>query len=97
MSDSKTEASSFFNSTRGKFSVLADKSSANINKLRNKRFCIGITGLSQSGKSSFITSLINQLLQHKAASLSGFEPVLSKRLLNVRIHPLEDKSLPSHS
>ena len=95
MNESKSEAVSFLNSTREKFSNLADKSSASIEKLRDKRFCIGITGLSQSGKSTFITSLINQLLQHKAANLSGFEPVLSERLLNVKVHPLNEKILPS--
>lgn len=94
MSDSKTETAGFFNSTRGTFSGLAEKSSASINKLRDKRFCIGITGLSQSGKSTFITSLINQLQQHKTANLPGFEPILSERLLNVKIHPLHDKDLP---
>lgn len=95
MSESKTETTGFFKATRGKFSGLADKSAAGIEKLRDKRFCIGITGLSQSGKSTFITSLINQLLQHKRANLPGFEPVLSERLLNVKVHPLHDKDLPA--
>ncbi|MFT6029619.1 MAG: putative YcjX-like family ATPase [Oleiphilaceae bacterium] len=95
MSNSKTVKAGFLNSTRGKLSIFTDKSSANMEKLRERRFCIGITGLSQSGKSTFITSLINQLQQHKAASLPGFEPVLSERLLNVKIHPLKDKELPA--
>jgi len=67
--------------------------SERFNKLRDKRLCLGITGLSQSGKSTFITSLINQLAQHETASLPGFSPVLSERLLGVTIHPLEDDSL----
>lgn len=67
--------------------------STQFDRLRDKRFCLGITGLSQSGKSTFITSLINQLMQHDTASLPGFSPVLSDRLLGVKMHPLEDKTL----
>ncbi len=67
--------------------------STQFDRLRDKRFCLGITGLSQSGKSTFITSLINQLMQHDRASLPGFSPVLGERLINVKMHPLEDKSL----
>ena len=77
-------SSQFFKSVSQKMSELSDQ-----------RFCIGITGLSQSGKSTFITSLINQLLQHETSSLPGFSPVLNGRLLNVKMHPLEDLSLPS--
>ena len=92
-------ADHFFKRTYAKVAELADDSLVSIDKLsdklRDKRFCIGITGLSQSGKSTFITSLINQLLQHKAASLPGFSPVLSGRLLNVKMHRLEDNHLAS--
>ncbi len=95
MSEPDNKMAKFFNVAYEKMSKLADKSSESIDKLRDKRFCIGITGLSQSGKSTFITSLVNQLQQHKTASLPGFDPVLSNRLLNVRIHPLQDKDLPA--
>jgi len=66
----------------------------NFDRLKGKKFCLGITGLSQSGKSTFITSLINQLVNHDSASLPGFSPVLSGRLKAVRIHSLEKKGLP---
>lgn len=55
--------------------------------------CLGITGLSQSGKSTFITSFINQLLNFNKAQLSGFSPVAEERLLSVRLHPVRDKTL----
>ena len=42
-----------------KASALKEDGLANIAKLQNRYFCIGITGLSKSGKSTFITSLIN--------------------------------------
>jgi predicted YcjX-like family ATPase len=67
--------------------------STQFDRLRDKRFCLGITGLSQSGKSTFITSLINQLLEHDNAALAGFSPALGERLLGVKIHPLEDLAL----
>lgn len=97
MSESNNKASQFLKRTFNKVAELTDDGLANIDKLTeklgDKRFCIGITGLSQSGKSTFITSLINQLLQHKTASLPGFSPVLTERLLNVKVHPLDDKHL----
>ncbi len=93
MSESESKSARFFNRTYEKMGTLTKDSLAGIEKLRDKRFCIGITGLSQSGKSTFITSLINQLQQHKTSSLPGFSPVLSERLLNVKIHPLDDKHL----
>ncbi|MGH1372120.1 MAG: YcjX family protein [Cellvibrionaceae bacterium] len=85
--------------TGKKVGALADSGGASmdiaINRLRDRRFCLGITGLSRSGKSTFITSLINQLLTHQSASLPGFAPVLGDSLLWVKRHPLEDQKLPS--
>jgi hypothetical protein len=64
-------------------------------RLSGKHICLGITGLSQSGKSAFITSLINQLLHHDRAQLPGFAPVLSNRLLGVTVLPLDDEEIAS--
>ncbi len=84
--------------TGKKVGAMADSGGASvdvaINRLRDRRFCLGITGLSRSGKSTFITSLINQLVSHENASLPGFAPVLGGSLLWVKRHPLEDKKLP---
>lgn len=93
MSESESKMAQFFKGAYEKITELTDDGLASMDKLRDQRFCIGITGLSQSGKSTFITSLINQLQQHKTSSLPGFSPVLNERLLNVKIHPLEDKGL----
>ena len=60
-------------------------------RLTGRRLCLGITGLSQSGKSTFITSLINQLSHYEKANLPGFSPALSGRLLGVIAHPLEEE------
>lgn len=94
MSDTESKATQFLKSSYRKMGKLTDDGLAKMDRLRDRRFCLGITGLSQSGKSTFITSLINQLLQHKTSSLPGFSPVLSERLLNVKIHPLDDVTLP---
>lgn len=94
MSQSKHKTAQFFKASYKKMAQLTDDGLASMDKLRDRRFCIGITGLSQSGKSTFITSLVNQLLQYKTSSLPGFSPVLTERLLNVKIHPLEDQSIP---
>lgn len=72
---------------------ILDKLGAGLDKLLDQRICIGVTGLSQSGKSTFITSLINQLENHNKAHLAGFSPVTSERLLGVKMHPLNDASL----
>lgn len=44
------------------------------NKTADKHICIGVTGFSGSGKSTFITSLIHQLRYSNEASLGGFHP-----------------------
>lgn len=62
-------------------------------KITGKRFCLGITGLSGSGKSTLVTSLINQLLNHDKSSLPGFSPVLTERLISVKMLPLEGENL----
>ncbi len=79
--------------TRTRSEQLARNAGIQLDRLRDRRLCIGVTGLSRSGKSTFITSLINQLLQHKVASLPGFSPVLSGQLVDVRLHPLESSAL----
>lgn len=74
-------------------SHVLDKLGQHYNRLLDKHLCLGITGLSQSGKTTFITSLIHQLLNHQKTQLTGFAPALSGRLLNVRRHPLKDPKI----
>ena len=64
-----------------------------LERLSDRHICIGITGLSQSGKSAFVTSLIDQLVNYKTSSLSGFSPVLEKRLIGVKLLPLRNKNI----
>ena len=71
----------------------AEKVSTTLERLNDSHICLGITGLSQSGKSTFVTSLIDQLINYKTSSLSGFSPVLEKRLIGVKLLPLRNKNI----
>lgn len=90
----KKNLSRLVNKAAVKASQLKDEGKVGLAKLQERHFCIGITGLSQSGKSTFITSLINQLMHYENANLAGFPPVLAERLLGVKLHPLDDASIP---
>jgi len=59
----------------------------------NHRVSLGISGLSRSGKSTFITSLINQLMNFENAKLSGFSPYVDNRIISVKIKPIEGMKL----
>ncbi|HSG03432.1 MAG TPA: YcjX family protein [Marinobacterium sp.] len=72
-----------------------DRLLTQVRRIKDDRICVGITGLSRSGKSSFIISLINQLKQYRSAQLSAFSPWLQHRIIGVQQHPLEDRYLPS--
>lgn len=54
-------------------------------RLFDQHLCIGITGFSRAGKSTFITSLIYQLLHHEQAALAAFSPVIRGELLSVKV------------
>lgn len=94
MNNTNQTSQGFFKQATKKLSEITDDGVARLEKLTDRHFCLGITGLSQSGKSTFITSLINQLLEHKKSKLPGFSPALSGRLLAVKIHPLKKTNLP---
>ncbi len=53
---------------------------------------LGVTGLSRSGKTVFITSLIYHLLERK--HLPFFEPLRSGRIIDVYLEPHPDDLLP---
>ncbi|NOR69933.1 MAG: YcjX family protein [Methylomarinum sp.] len=69
--------------------ILKSKVDATWTKLINERICIGITGFSGSGKSSFITSLIYQLSNSEQANLSSFSPAIQGRIKGVKILTLD--------
>ncbi|WP_252176577.1 YcjX family protein [Endozoicomonas sp. 4G] len=66
---------------------------AGVDRLLDKRVCLGITGFSGSGKTTLITSLIHQLRYYPDAALTALPPALQDRLLGVEISPLKDLPL----
>ncbi len=59
-------------------------------RLRDRRICLGVTGLSASGKSTFLTSFIYQLMHFQKATLPAFSPILQERVLGVEVHALDN-------
>ncbi|RKF18470.1 YcjX family protein [Alginatibacterium sediminis] len=54
-------------------------------RLVGDRVCIGVTGLSKAGKTSFVTSLIYQLMNPQHALLPSFTPALKGQLLGAKL------------
>lgn len=65
-------------------------------RVRDRHICIGVTGLSQSGKSTFITSFLNQLIHHDQSNMAGFLPVHNGQLKSVKIHPIDPDVLAQY-
>lgn len=59
----------------------------------DKHLCIGVTGFSGSGKSTFITSLIHQLRYSNDAALGGFLPARDQNIVDVRLLPIHGLAL----
>ena len=57
---------------------------------------LGVTGLSRSGKTIFITSLVHNLLnaQNDGARLPGFSPLSQGRLIGVKLSEHPNKAIP---
>ena len=53
---------------------------------------LGVTGLSRSGKTVFITSLVHNLLAGN--SLPFFEPFAQKRIVKAYLEPQPDDAVP---
>ncbi|WP_153301597.1 YcjX family protein [Endozoicomonas arenosclerae] len=64
-----------------------------MDRLLDRRICLGITGFSGSGKTTMITSLIHQLRYYPDAALTALPPALQDRLLGVELSPLRDLPL----
>lgn len=58
-----------------------------VDRALDKHICIGVTGFSGSGKSTFITSLIHQLRYSNEAGLSSFLAARDQRILEVNLLP----------
>ncbi|MCG3461832.1 YcjX family protein [Xenorhabdus bovienii] len=66
-----------------------------VNRGVDRHLRLAVTGLSRSGKTAFITSLVNQLLHvHNGARLPLFSAVRDGRLLGVKRVPQRDFGVP---
>ena len=71
------------------------KASDILNRTLDKQVNLAVTGLSRSGKTAFITSLVNQLVNEGAeAQLSFFEPVHQGRFIAAKRVPQKHIHVP---
>lgn len=77
------------------FNRLQNEFNALVNRSADRHLRLAVTGLSRSGKTAFITSLVNQLLnaQH-GARLPLFSVARENRLLGARRIPQRDLGIP---
>ncbi|AKH65058.1 MULTISPECIES: YcjX family protein [Photorhabdus] len=74
---------------------LQNELTALVNRGMDRHLRLAVTGLSRSGKTAFITSLVNQLLHlHSGARLPLFSAVRDGRLLGVKRVPQRDFGVP---
>ncbi|WP_118985935.1 YcjX family protein [Photorhabdus sp. CRCIA-P01] len=74
---------------------LQNELTALVNRGIDRHLRLAVTGLSRSGKTAFITSLVNQLLNlHSGARLPLFSAVRDGRLLGVKRVPQRDLGVP---
>lgn len=64
-----------------------------VHRMLDNHITLGVTGLSGSGKSTFLTSLIYQLINYPNAVLPAFSPVNQGRFLGCEMKPLNHESL----
>jgi predicted YcjX-like family ATPase len=64
-----------------------------VDRAFDKHICIGVTGFSGSGKSTFITSLIHQLRYSNEAGLASFLAAREQRILEVNLLRSQDYDL----
>jgi len=74
-------------------SSIANETTILANRVVDNHICIGVTGFSGSGKSTFITSLIHQLRYSNEATLGGFLPARDQKIVNVELLPLNGLEL----
>lgn len=72
---------------------LLDDSNKLVQRALDKYICIGVSGFSGSGKSTFITSLIHHLRYSNESQLHGFLPARDQKILDVKLLPLPDCEL----
>jgi predicted YcjX-like family ATPase len=74
---------------------LKNKASELLNRSLDQHINLAVTGLSRSGKTAFITSLVNQLINEgKGSQLSFFDPVHKGSFIAAKRVPQKNLSIP---
>lgn len=74
---------------------LKNKASEMLNRSLDQHISLAVTGLSRSGKTAFITSLVNQLINEGQGSrLSFFDPVHQGNFIAAKRVPQKNLSIP---
>lgn len=74
---------------------LKNKASELLNRSLDQHINLAVTGLSRSGKTAFITSLVNQLINEgKGSQLSFFDPVHDGSFIAAKRVPQKNLSIP---
>ncbi|XNN29875.1 YcjX family protein [Escherichia coli] len=74
---------------------LKNELNALVNRGVDRHLRLAVTGLSRSGKTAFITAMVNQLLDfHAGARLPLLSAVREERLLGVKRIPQRDFGIP---
>ena len=74
---------------------LKQKATEVINRGIDQHITIAVTGLSRSGKTAFITSLVNQLLnEREGGQLSFFKPIQQERFIAAKRIPQQHLHVP---
>ncbi|QOL27142.1 YcjX family protein [Thalassotalea sp. LPB0316] len=71
------------------------KAGAILNRTLDQQVNIAVTGLSQSGKTAFITSLVNQLIsENHQSELAFFTPIVEQRFIAAKRVPQQHDLVP---
>ncbi len=87
-STSQSLKKTFSSKARELASATVDSLLSGVDRLLDRRVCLGITGFSGSGKTTMITSLIHQLRHYPDAALTAFPLALQNRLLGIEVKAL---------
>ena len=76
------------NSLKRHSGAVSDSVGRAYERLTDQRVGIGVTGFSRSGKTTLITSLVYQLLNHDNAALAAFSPAVQGQILGAQLKSL---------
>lgn len=94
--DGRTGQALILNKLEQQFNRLQHKANDVVNRVRDRHIRLAVTGLSRSGKTAFITALVNQL-EHAAIDgrLPLWDALRQGRILGARRVPQQNAHIPT--